>query len=362
MISQEQFEEMSAAYVLGILSHDERMSFERALQAATPQDKQVFEQMRLAARYLPVSSELATPSPSVRNNIMVKIGAPSLGPQATFEVTDTSVEPVAKPRSFPILEKLKGFKFAQLKEQFKNVKIDSAFADKLYRILRLDQPLIALALPLVFFFAAMVLFLQQADLRGTISDYEQKLVQQEQSFKTQTIEFSDAKNKLAAVETQLQEQSMRLAELEKKTSEATEQITAKDKELNDIRLANAQNQEIMALLQSIDLKVTDLKGLKPYPQARAKVMFSPKTKVTYIHVANIPPAPANKDYQLWMMEGGKPVSAGVVAVTAGNFIFKVATGLTVPVQKISAFVITLEPKGGLLKPSGPTYLMGNVRL
>ncbi len=371
-MNQEQFEEMAAAYVLGVLSHDDRMTFERALAAATPEQVRLFEDMRLASRHLPVGAELATPSPEVKNKILSRIGAVAMESnevtEVNFDVTDslelTPSTPVAADTRAPRMPP--GPPRSGTKPKFKlpkfNFKIDPALLDKIYRTLRLDQPLVAVGLPLVFLCTTLLMILGQVGLRSSLGEYEQKLAQQEQSFKNQTIELSDSKMKLAELETKLTAQEQKIADLEKKSLETTDIIAAKDKEINEIKSAGAQNQEFMDLMKATDLKVTDMKGLKPYPQGRAKVMFSPKTKVAYIHIANMPVPPKGKDYQLWMMEGGKPVSAGVLAMSQGLTILKVPTGITISPTRLSAFAITLEPKGGVPKPTGPMYMMGNVRL
>ncbi len=177
-MNQEQFEEMAAAYCLGVLSDDERMTFERALAAASPQQRQAFEQMRLAARHLPASTELASPTPEARQRILNAIGAPSSAPQATFEVTDTSIEPVSKSRfnfdftnSTQFFVKLKNYKKIKFDtknndaektaELDKTYKIESALVEKIYRKLRLDRPIVAVVLPGVLFFAALFFFLNK---------------------------------------------------------------------------------------------------------------------------------------------------------------------------------------------------------
>lgn len=350
----EQFEEMCAAYCLGVLSPDERMTFERALANATPEQRAVFNQMQLASRHLPLSNELISPNENVKNKIMSQIGASATATQ--FQVADDTVE-ISSGTTVKqgILGKLKSFDL----KGFKNIKIDSQFLETAYQALRFDQPVVALSVPLILLLTCSILYFEQADIK---SEYEAKMIQQEQTMTTQNVELQNTKARFAELENKLQEQDKKIAELDKKSIETTQMIAAKEKEMTDMKTAAAQSQEMMALMQAPDLKVADLRGLTPTPQARAKVMFSPKTKMAYIHVSNMPKAPANKDYQLWMMEGSKPVSAGVLAMSEGGSLVKVSTGLVVPIAKLSAFAVTLEPKGGVTKPTGTMYLKGNVKL
>ena len=74
---------------------------------------------------------------------------------------------------------------------------------------------------------------------------------------------------------------------------------------------------------------------------------------------NLPPDPEGKDYQLWAIAGGKPVSAGVFSVSAeGSALVPL---LQFPTQgSVAAFAVTLEPAGGVPQPSGDMVLIGTI--
>ena len=57
------------------------------------------------------------------------------------------------------------------------------------------------------------------------------------------------------------------------------------------------------------------------------------------------PAPAGKDYQIWVFENGVPKSAGL-------FERPGVTRLTRPVEPGQTVAVTVEPDGGLDAPSG----------
>lgn len=348
-MDREQFEEMCAAYVLGILSPDEAMTFERALANCTPEQKEIFNQMQNSARHLPLSNELISPNERVKNKVMEQIGFTE-DSGITFNSSEDTIEISAKKIDGTVLEKLKSFK---------NIKIDSQFLDIAYRKLHFNQPVVALSVPLVLLLICTVLYFEQSSIRN---EYEAKTIAQERQMTVQNVELQSTKARFAELELKLQQQDQKIAELDKKSTETVQMIAAKDKEMSDMKASTAQSQDMMVLMQASDLKVADLKGMTPYPQGRAKVMFSPKMKMAYIHFANVPMPPANKDYQLWMMEGSKAVSAGVLPMTSGNSLIKVPTGMVVAVNRLSAFIVTLEPKGGMPKATGPAFLKGNVKL
>jgi anti-sigma-K factor RskA len=113
----------------------------------------------------------------------------------------------------------------------------------------------------------------------------------------------------------------------------------------------------IALLRDPSTEVVALAGLKPAPEARAR-MFWNERGGGYFIAAGLPVPPSGKTYQLWAIAGkNAPVSAGVFGVDAQG-----AGGLRVPplagVQKVDVFAVTLEPAGGLPAPSGEMYLAG----
>jgi hypothetical protein len=66
-----------------------------------------------------------------------------------------------------------------------------------------------------------------------------------------------------------------------------------------------------------------------------------------------------KDYQLWETKSGRSMSLGVFAISneqeKQNF-FKILNVGVGQKQEAEAFFVTLEAKGGVQQPIGPTYL------
>jgi anti-sigma-K factor RskA len=73
----------------------------------------------------------------------------------------------------------------------------------------------------------------------------------------------------------------------------------------------------------------------------------------------LPPAPADKSYQLWLVPmNGAPISAGVFNPKSGqmsHMMMKLPAGVT-PKE----FAVSLEPAGGMPQPTGPMVLVGPV--
>jgi len=70
-------------------------------------------------------------------------------------------------------------------------------------------------------------------------------------------------------------------------------------------------------------------------------------------VANLPPAPPGKAYELWTIGEGAPRPAGVFRADALGR----ATHRVEPVEGgVRVFAVTLEPERGVPAPTGPTVL------
>ncbi|MFN3939001.1 MAG: anti-sigma factor domain-containing protein, partial [Chitinophagales bacterium] len=66
----------------------------------------------------------------------------------------------------------------------------------------------------------------------------------------------------------------------------------------------------------------------------------------FIVGADLPPTAADKQYQLWAIVDGSPVSAGLLDSDSTNVLQKMAS-----FKDAQAFAITLEPKGGSVHPT-----------
>ena len=65
-------------------------------------------------------------------------------------------------------------------------------------------------------------------------------------------------------------------------------------------------------------------------------------------VSGVPPLPAGKTYQVWVIDGGRPVSGGLFAPAAGTQAIPVAGS----VRNGSVVAVTVEDDGGAQAPTG----------
>lgn len=99
-----------------------------------------------------------------------------------------------------------------------------------------------------------------------------------------------------------------------------------------------------------------MKGLAISPASAAIVLWNKRSNDVYIDIQSLPAPPAGMQYQLWALDNGVPIDAGVFL-----------TGTEIPFQKMKsiehaqAFAVTLEKAGGSPTPTlDAMYVMGTL--
>jgi len=148
----------------------------------------------------------------------------------------------------------------------------------------------------------------------------------------------------------------RVESLEARLEVAQLRLAAADRAMVDARRVAFETQSAMAVLAAADLTRVDLQGAPAAPQAAGRALWSRQSGMVFA-ANNLPPLPAGKIYQVWLVAGGPPVSAGLVAPDEsgrGVAIFRTPVDVTGPVT----VAVTIEPEGGVPAPTGAFYLTG----
>lgn len=114
----------------------------------------------------------------------------------------------------------------------------------------------------------------------------------------------------------------------------------------------AASQAVVDLLRDPATRVVTLQGQGASPQSSGRLVWNEKAG-GYLLVANLPPAPAGKAYELWTISGGKPQPAGLFTVDASGQGRLPVPAVAAPVD---VFAVTLEPEAGVPAPTGPIVL------
>ena len=150
---------------------------------------------------------------------------------------------------------------------------------------------------------------------------------------------------------QLAAMNSRLAGLNAELEKARVEVGTLQRVLGDrIRLEK--------VLSAPDLRLTRLAPLTPAPGAHAIVAVSATNKAAVFQAAGLPPTPPGKTYELWWItkEHG-PVAAGLFRAEDGHPVVA-PVAPPPPGEHVLLSAVTLEPAGGVSKPTGAMYLKG----
>jgi anti-sigma-K factor RskA len=94
-------------------------------------------------------------------------------------------------------------------------------------------------------------------------------------------------------------------------------------------------------------------GVDASPESYASVFWNKENGNLYLNTGNLPKTDAEKQFQLWAIIDGVPVSAGVFDSSDGILQMPEIKGEAV------AFAVTLEPRGGSESPTlKEMYVLG----
>jgi len=160
--------------------------------------------------------------------------------------------------------------------------------------------------------------------------------------------------RLASRNNELQTQ---IARFSNQTNELQSEVARLTRGSSELQNELARRRESESLITAPDSRIVALKGTKEAPAARAKLIYDQRAGSVVFYAYDLPPAPAGKTYQLWLIAGGKPRSAGVFTTDqAGRAVLR--SQVPTDGRKASAFAVTLEPAGGVSAPTGDKYLLG----
>jgi anti-sigma-K factor RskA len=94
-----------------------------------------------------------------------------------------------------------------------------------------------------------------------------------------------------------------------------------------------------------------LKGTNVQPHAHGQLIADPKEQSAVLIVAGLPKLEANQTYQVWLINGNKPVSAGLLTVDENGQGVVIVTS-DESISSFKTLAISVEPQGGSLQPTG----------
>ncbi len=145
--------------------------------------------------------------------------------------------------------------------------------------------------------------------------------------------------------------------LSREVAQLYDRLRESQSEATDVRVQLASARDLNDILASPDARLTRLAGKGEGASARATLAYERTTGRAVIVTAGLPPAPAGKAYQLWLIADNKKMPGGTFKTdTQGRARMsdRLPAGESSPV-----FAVTLEREGGVQAPEGEIYLIGS---
>ena len=102
-----------------------------------------------------------------------------------------------------------------------------------------------------------------------------------------------------------------------------------------------------------------LKGTEAQPHAHGQLIADPKEQSAVLIVAGLPKLEANKTYQVWLIAGNKPVSAGLLTVDENGQGVVIVTSQEA-ISSFKSLGISVEPEGGSPQPTGEIVVLSDL--
>jgi anti-sigma-K factor RskA len=102
-----------------------------------------------------------------------------------------------------------------------------------------------------------------------------------------------------------------------------------------------------------------LKGTDVQPRAHGQLIADPKEQSAVLIVTGLPKLEANKTYQVWLISGGKPVSAGLLSIDANGQGVVIVTS-DESIGSFNSLGISVEPEGGSPQPTGDIVVLSDI--
>jgi anti-sigma-K factor RskA len=124
------------------------------------------------------------------------------------------------------------------------------------------------------------------------------------------------------------------------------------REAASLQVRLAAYQGVVDLLRDPATRVVPLRGTGPAPEAIGRVVWNEATG-GHVIVTRLPSPPPGQVYEAWTIAAGQPAPAGVFTVDERGGAVHALTAAPGPVE---VFAVTLEPAGGVPRPTGPIVL------
>ena len=121
----------------------------------------------------------------------------------------------------------------------------------------------------------------------------------------------------------------------------------------------AQQQGILDVIASPNAETFEVAGTEYQPESHGKLFADSETGSAVLVVAGLQQLEAGKTYEFWLIEGERPVAAGLFEVNEeGGATLKVSHAVTP--GSYDAVGVSVEPQGGSEQPTGAIVMLSEL--
>jgi anti-sigma-K factor RskA len=123
--------------------------------------------------------------------------------------------------------------------------------------------------------------------------------------------------------------------------------------------ANSLKQIIDNMPQSNPVITVSLEGTEVQPQVQGQLLVDPNSQSAVLIITGLSPLEPGKTYQVWLIDGGAPVSAGLLTVNEqGQGVFIVTSEDAI--GSFKKLGVSIEPAGGSPQPTGDIVILSDL--
>jgi hypothetical protein len=163
----------------------------------------------------------------------------------------------------------------------------------------------------------------------------------------------------AALYSSVNSRRLLIDDVQQAQAEATDAQERANELRQQLDLTEGQADLVVSILTAGDMQPVPMAGRENATASVARAFWSP-TRGLLIVANDLPVPPPGRIYQVWVIGGSGPVSAGLLGEQGagrGMLIAPPPPGLTPGMVTVA---VTDEPPGGLAAPSGTIRLAGSV--
>ena len=190
-------------------------------------------------------------------------------------------------------------------------------------------------------------------LQGLVASLQATITEREEALQAERRELQRATEMVANLQAELAKREETL-EAERRERERVERVVATlQGELGELNATLRQ-------LSAPQVRLVRLAGLPPSPGAKANLLWNPAAQVGVLLTSGLPQIPPDRVYELWAFAGNEPVPAGIFGVDEAGHAFLRLPPLPPRAKRYDKFAVTVEPAGGVPKPTSPPHLLGSL--